>query len=674
VDETFANHERGKLSMNILKISLRAPLVTGLAAVSMTYAVPHRAPVTYADPRAPIVETNLPLATGTVESEMNHGRYALDVIGSTYVAGSTWYDTQHFGSEGRMIVVDDLGFVQVVWMKGMNAQNNLRHVFANLWDPAARSFMVTGGGQIDGMTKAGFITQAALPAGWCFPAFHFYVNGTIRSGVGIDYRPHMGIFNLSWPVDVEGRNIGWPQIAIGRDSTLHMVTIESPSDISQRWERVYYSRGRPVWDAEGNGLNIVWDFVGGQQYALVDTVILLSPIVACSPVSNRVAIVLSRPRTSLSQDIETAPRQDNDIVMYLSEDGGRNWSPRINLTNFAWADYDCLSGDTAVCDRDTFRSYDDCSALFDLNDRLHVAFSTLKFWSLEGTYGPIFSDIWHWDEQWQEFSPIAHAVADTLDWITLTGPPMVRRPTLSLDRTTGNLYCAYQWFDSIHSSQDGCPQGDVMAAVSRNGGRTWSVSTNLTETGHASNPPRGECQSERDITVAERVTYENGIGYLHVEYELDLDACDCAPSEGCTNNPIIYQRVPVDSIPALPLVDWTFPILHADSTGMPGRVHPLTVEDHQQARTPDLFALYQNYPNPFNPTTTIRFDLSCSAPVTLNVFNVLGENVATLYDHQFLTAGVQTATFDGARLASGVYVVQLTVNDMHREQKMVLIR
>jgi len=214
-----------------------------------------------------------------------------------------------------------------------------------------------------------------------------------------------------------------------------------------------------------------------------------------------------------------------------------------------------------------------------------------------------------------------------------------------------------------------------MAAVSRDGGRTWSVSANLTETGHAGNPPPGQSQSERDITVAERVTYENGRGYLHLEYELDLNACDCIPpTEGCTNNPIIYQRVPVDSIPALPLVDWTFPILHADSTGMPGRVHPLTAEDHHQIPTPGLFTLYQNDPNPFNPTTTIRFDLSRSAAVTLKVFNLLGEEVATLHDHAPLNAGVHTVTFDGSQLASGVYVVQLTVNDMRTEQKMVLIR
>ncbi len=76
---------------------------------------------------------------------------------------------------------------------------------------------------------------------------------------------------------------------------------------------------------------------------------------------------------------------------------------------------------------------------------------------------------------------------------------------------------------------------------------------------------------------------------------------------------------------------------------------------------PQEYRLYQNYPNPFNPTTTIRFDLPEQGMVTLKVYNVLGQQVASLADNVALDAGEQEFEFDATRLASGVYFYRLTV-------------
>ena len=92
---------------------------------------------------------------------------------------------------------------------------------------------------------------------------------------------------------------------------------------------------------------------------------------------------------------------------------------------------------------------------------------------------------------------------------------------------------------------------------------------------------------------------------------------------------------------------------------------------------PSEVALGQNYPNPFNPSTLIPYQLSASSPVRLEVFNVLGQRVATLVDGQ-QGAGAYVARWDGTdaagrAAASGVYFYRLTVDGAHWTGKMVLL-
>jgi hypothetical protein len=86
------------------------------------------------------------------------------------------------------------------------------------------------------------------------------------------------------------------------------------------------------------------------------------------------------------------------------------------------------------------------------------------------------------------------------------------------------------------------------------------------------------------------------------------------------------------------------------------------------------YALKQNYPNPFNPQTTIGFALAKSCPVTLEVFNMLGERVALIYDSEKLTAGFHTVKFKANNLASGVYFYQLKAADFQETKKMLFIQ
>ena len=83
------------------------------------------------------------------------------------------------------------------------------------------------------------------------------------------------------------------------------------------------------------------------------------------------------------------------------------------------------------------------------------------------------------------------------------------------------------------------------------------------------------------------------------------------------------------------------------------------VEGGSSGETPAGYLLEQNYPNPFNPTTVVRYQLPAASAVRLEVFDLLGRQVALLVDRQE-GAGNHEVPFDARALASGVYEYRLT--------------
>ena len=88
---------------------------------------------------------------------------------------------------------------------------------------------------------------------------------------------------------------------------------------------------------------------------------------------------------------------------------------------------------------------------------------------------------------------------------------------------------------------------------------------------------------------------------------------------------------------------------------------------------PEKFSLGQNYPNPFNPSTTISFSILNSEFITLKVFDVLGNEVATLINEE-KSAGSYQVEFDASALTSGIYFYKLQAGNFIETKKMILLR
>jgi len=96
--------------------------------------------------------------------------------------------------------------------------------------------------------------------------------------------------------------------------------------------------------------------------------------------------------------------------------------------------------------------------------------------------------------------------------------------------------------------------------------------------------------------------------------------------------------------------------------------------EYDNIDTPLEYSLDQNYPNPFNPSTNIQFTLAATSNVTLEVYNMLGQKVATLLQGQKMNAGNHTQVFDASSLASGMYVYRISTPSFVQSRTMMLIK
>jgi len=602
-----------------------------------------------------------------------------DLIGDTVSVGTTWYDNQHNGTIGRMIEKSEDGYMHMVWMKGFEASvAGPRHVFYNAIDPSGVQVWPGTGYQIDASSRAGFITMDTDFGGIAFPAFHEVPpagDTNPHTAVAFDFGPHLGAFQAVEPDWLYENDLPmeliWPHMQFDRNQIMHVLSTEYVATAA--WpQRQYYTPG--VYDPLSYTITFPPLAPPDSSFRMIGWTMTIAGDVGTSEVSDRVAFAWTYsmdegfpvPQVQFSQ-------RNNNVYVLIDDDGlDFHFEDYFNLTQFYPPDPISYPNDTLLADMDTLRAYDDLSVFIDMNDYVHVVFTTPSFFALEGTTYWHASLVWHWSEEFPGQFQLIHNAFDDWWWNYIdcgAWNVKAQRPELGQDPTTGYLYCMYQVYDcdTLHQSAGGFPSGEIYVSVSTDNGQNWSVGTNVTNTITRTNASPGECLSELTPSLCKHVD-EN----VHMLYVLDLDAGNIAQSEGqATLNPVIYHTVPVGLIPTEPLVPQypepggiPFHVEHGPGVGIPGAAR------YEQ---PKVFALKQNYPNPFNPATAITFSLDQVSDITLDVFNLKGELVTNVASGTYGT-GEHTITFDGSGLASGLYIYKLKAGNRSLENKMLLLK
>lgn len=119
--------------------------------------------------------------------------------------------------------------------------------------------------------------------------------------------------------------------------------------------------------------------------------------------------------------------------------------------------------------------------------------------------------------------------------------------------------------------------------------------------------------------------------------------------------------------------DWGLGYERSDMGAYGGQAIPTDIREEHPPSLPIACDLLQNYPNPFNASTTLSYMLPQSGSVTISIYNLLGQRVATIFEGD-QQAGQHTITWDATDFPSGIYFARLEVGEYSKSIKMVLLK
>ena len=511
------------------------------------------------------------------------------------IVGTTEYIYQSDPASGDRMVVDSQSGVHFAWTNG-TGWSGQRSVFYNYVDSDG-NWLIPGQGESIGENGTGYC-QIALTAADCAgiayqTPFDNYVVYAVDNFSGF------GVFSYYDPPDMLRYRCFWPYLAIDISDAIHIVMMENTSNPGDPAEIGYTSSA---------GGDSDWS-----ELVVVDTSTAFSTIVSASPVSGKVAIVYSHP-TDLNSQVK------NDIY-YVESSDGINWDwedGKTNITEYG------QNGDSLF-------AYANIDAIYDYNDNLHIIWDA--FWVTDdGIRNENF--LYHYDIQSGAISFVESINIDLGACQFYPWNRPINKMTLGVQEETGALYTVYTRFDPDDCSSSGYANGDLFTQYSIDGGLSWSLPVNITDSQSPDCIP-GECYSDLWPSLADKVT-----DYLHVFYVVDRAGGGSWGGE----NPMLYYKYPVNILSA------------GHNSGIPRNIE-----------------LRQNYPNPFNAATTIEFELFEDSDVNLAVYDITGALVEVLHDG-YLNAGKKAIAWNAEDIASGAYFYKLSTDDGSKIRKMVLLK
>lgn len=156
-----------------------------------------------------------------------------------------------------------------------------------------------------------------------------------------------------------------------------------------------------------------------------------------------------------------------------------------------------------------------------------------------------------------------------------------------------------------------------------------------------------EASAAMTSEIGDAVGYYDAIREINTAFAGDFDTTSFASRTVLTGVKMLHE----------------VPVLRAGT----GLIAITTPPVGKYSQVPDVFELAQNYPNPFNPSTTIEFILPVDAIVTLKIYNVLGQEVATLANKELFTEGLNYLEFNASSLPSGVYFYRINADGVDED-------
>ncbi len=145
------------------------------------------------------------------------------------------------------------------------------------------------------------------------------------------------------------------------------------------------------------------------------------------------------------------------------------------------------------------------------------------------------------------------------------------------------------------------------------------------------------------------------------------------PGHGTTNEPQHYTYIHT----AAGSGSRWYRLKQMDLDGTVNHTEPILVSSATTVSEPGApaeFSLAQNYPNPFNPTTEIKFSVESSGQARLDIFNVAGQQVGTLFNETAIVGQYYKVKFDATNFPSGVYLYRLQSGTRSTSKKLVLLK